>query len=448
MSSLRNKLTYTQMIVLSFFLIILVGATILCLPISSRTKEWTPFLDAMFTATSATCVTGLVIYDTFSHWSVFGQVVILILIQIGGLGVMTCIAMIALFLKRRISLGERRLLMQSAGSLEISGIVKLILRILKGTIVVEGCGAILLSIAFCPQMGFIRGVWNAVFHAVSAFCNAGFDIMGKYGKFSSLTGNGLAANPLVCLTITALIIIGGIGFLVWGDIVKNKRDFSKYQVHSKIILVTTGILVLSGAVLFFIFEYNHSLAGLSLGQKLLNSLFQSVTPRTAGFNAVDMSTLSGSGTILTMLLMFIGGSPGSTAGGIKTTTFVVLLLGALSSARRFGSITIFKRRLDEHTVIQASAVATIYASIIIIAVMAISAFEPFSITEILFEAISAIGTVGLSMGITPYLSSISEIILMLLMFAGRVGGLSLMLVLAERRISVPIDRPTVKILIG
>ncbi len=448
MSSLRNKLTYTQMIVLSFFLIILVGAVLLCLPISSRTREWTPFLDAMFTSTSATCVTGLVVYDTFAHWSVFGQIVLLILIQIGGLGVMTCIAMIALFLKRRISLGERRLLMQSTGSLEISGVVKLILRILKGTVIVEGCGAVLLSIAFCPRMGLIRGIWNAVFHSVSAFCNAGFDIMGKYGQFSSLTTDGLATNPLVCLTIVSLIIIGGIGFLVWGDIIKNKREFSKYQVHSKIALVTTAVLVVLGTVLFLIFEYNHTLEGMSFGQKLLTSLFHSVTPRTAGFNTIDLSAMSGSGTILTMLLMFIGGSPGSTAGGIKTTTFIVLLLGALASARRYGSITIFKRRLDEHTVMQASAIATIYAMGVIAAVMLINAFEPFSLTEILFEAISAIGTVGLSMGITPYLSSISEIVLMLLMFAGRVGGLSLMLVLAERRISVPIDRPAVKILIG
>lgn len=448
MSTLRNKLTYTQMIVLSFFLIIFFGAILLSLPVSSRAHEWTSFVDAMFTATSATCVTGLVVFDTYTHWSVFGQVIILILIQIGGLGVMTCIAMILLFLKRRISLGERRLLMQSAGSLQISGVVILIRRIIKGTAIIEACGAVLLSFVFCPKMGLFAGIWNAVFHSVSAFCNAGFDLMGKYCQFSSLTSQWLATNPIVCLTISLLIIIGGIGFLVWSDFVKHRFNFSKYEVHSKIALVTTGALLLLGAVLFFIFDYNYSLAGMSFGQKLLSSLFQAATPRTAGFNTVDLTAMSDAGTTLTMLLMFIGGSPGSTAGGIKTTTFMVLLLGALASARRYGSITIFKRKLDEHTVIQASAIATVYTIGVIVAAILISTMEPFSMTQIFFEAISAIGTVGLSLGITPTLTIGSKIILMLLMFAGRVGGLSLMLVLAERRISVPIERPTVKILIG
>lgn len=448
MSNLRKKLTYTQIIVLSFLSIILIGSLLLTLPLSSRSGEWTPFLDAMFTATSATCVTGLVVYDTYTHWSAFGQAIILVLIQIGGLGIMTCIAMLSLILKRRISLSERRLLMQSAGSLQHNGIVILIKQIITGTAIVELCGALLLAIVFCPRMGFTVGLWNAVFHSVSAFCNAGFDLMGRYSAFSSLSGDGLYNNPIVMITLMLLIVIGGIGFLVWNDVIKKRTSFKKYEVHSKIVLTTSALLIGIGFVLFFIFEYKHSLAGMSLGQKLFNALFEAITPRTAGFASVDLNSMSDSGTLLTMILMFIGGSPGSTAGGIKTTTFVVLLLCALNSARRYGSITVFKRKLDQNTVAQASSIATVYAAGVFIAAMIICALEPYSFTQIVFEIVSAVATVGLSTGITPNLCAASQILLMVLMFAGRIGGLTFVLVLAERRINVPISRPTVKILIG
>lgn len=442
------KLTYTQVIVLSFFCLILTGAFILCLPISSRTHEWTPFMNALFTSTSASCVTGLVVADTYAHWSVFGQVIILCLIQIGGLGVMTCISLIALLLKRRISLGERRLIMQAAGSLHINGIAKLLRRIIKGTLIVEGAGAVILAFVFIPRMGFLPGIWNAVFHSVSAFCNAGFDLMGKYGQYSSLTTSGLQFNPAVILTIAALIVIGGIGFIVWTDIAKYKFNFKKYEVHSRIALVTTAALLVGGTVLFFIFENDHALKGFTFGQKLLSSVFQSVTPRTAGFNSIDEAAMSESGKILTTVLMFIGGSPGSTAGGIKTTTFAVLFLSALAAARGHGGVTVFKRKLDDNTIVQASAIFTVYASCLFVAVLIICAFEPYSFTQVLFEAVSAIGTVGLTLGITPTLCSASKLILILLMFTGRVGGLSLMLVLAERRRNVQITRPTTQILIG
>ena len=448
MSNLRKKLTYTQIIVLSFLSIILIGSLLLTLPLSSRSGEWTPFLDAMFTATSATCVTGLVVYDTYTHWSAFGQAIILVLIQIGGLGIMTCIAMLSLILKRRISLSERRLLMQSAGSLQHNGIVILIKQNITGTAIDELCGALLLAIVFCPRMGFTVGLWNAVFHSVSAFCNAGFDLMGRYSAFSSLSCDGLYNNPLVMITLMLLIVIGGIGFLVWNDVIKKRTSFKKYEVHSKIVLTTSALLIGIGFVLFFIFEYKHSLAGMSLGQKLLNALFEAITPRTAGFASVDLNSMSDSGTLLTMILMFIGGSPGSTAGGIKTTTFVVLLLCALNSARRYGSITVFKRKLDQNTVAQASSIATVYAAGVFIAAMIICALEPYSFTQIVFEIVSAVATVGLSTGITPNLCAASQILLMVLMFAGRIGGLTFVLVLAERRINVPISRPTVKILIG
>ena len=448
MSFNRRKLTYTQMIVLSFFFLILSGAVLLTLPISSRAFEWTSFIDALFTATSASCVTGLVIADTYTHWSVFGQVVILTLIQIGGLGVMTCIALISLFLKRRISLGERRLLMQSAGSLHISGIVKLLKRILMGTAIVEGTGVIILSFVFCPKMGFFPGLWNAIFHSVSAFCNAGFDLMGKYGEYMGLSSAVFQFNPVVNLTIMVLIITGGIGFVVWTDVARHKFNFQKYELHSKIALITTAFLLVSGTILFFIFEYNKAFDGFTFGQKVLASMFQSVTPRTAGFNTIDQATLSESGKALTTVLMFIGGSPGSTAGGIKTTTFAVLILSALAAAKRYGNVTVFKRKLDDNTILQASSILTVYISCVFTAVLIICALEPYSLTQILFETVSAIGTVGLTLGITPTLCAGSKIVLILLMFTGRVGGLTLMLVLAERRRNIKISRPTSQILIG
>ncbi len=448
MSFIRHKLTYTQMIVLSFFCLILTGAFILCLPISSRTHEWTAFIDALFTATTASCVTGLVAFDTYTHWNVFGQVIILTLIQIGGLGVMTCIALIALALKRRISLGERRLLMQSAGSLQISGIAKLLKRIFIGTALVEGLGVVILAFVFIPRMGFSVGLWNAVFHSVSAFCNAGIDLMGKYSQFSSLTTDWLQFNPAVNLTIMFLIISGGIGFVVWGDIAKHKFNIKKYEIHSKIALGTTAFLLASGTILFFILEYNHAFQGFTFWQKVLASMFQSVTPRTAGFNTVDLTKLSESGKVLTTVLMFIGGSPGSTAGGIKTTTFAVLILSAIAASRRYGSVTVFKRKLDDNTIVQASSILTVYVACVFTAVMIICAIEPYTFTQVLFETVSAIGTVGLSLGITPTLCATSKLILILLMFTGRVGGLTLMLVLAERRRNIKITRPTVQILIG
>lgn len=448
MSFIKSKMTYTQMIVFSFFCLIFGGALLLCLPISSRTGEWTPFINALFTATSASCVTGLVVVDTYTHWNIFGQIIILTLIQIGGLGVMTCIAMFSIFLKRRIPLSERRIIMQSAGSLQISGIAKLLRRIVMGTAVAEGCGTILLSIVFIPRMGFFPGLWNAFFHAISAFCNAGFDLMGKYAQFSALTTEGLQFNPIVNFTIMGLIITGGIGFIVWSDVARHKFNFKKYEVHSKIALVTTAILLVSGTVLFFIFEYNHAFKDFTLGQKIMASMFQSVTPRTAGFNTVNLAQLSQSSDLLTIILMFIGGSPGSTAGGIKTTTFAVLLLSALASARRYGHIDVFKRKLDRGTVEQASSIFTIYISCVLSAVLIICAIEPYSVLQVLYEVVSAIGTVGLTLGITPTLCSVSKALLILLMFTGRVGGLSLMLVLAERRRNVQIQRPTAQILIG
>lgn len=448
MGHLHSRLSYTKIILLSFLIIILLGAFLLCLPIASRSGEWTPFVDALFTATSATCVTGLIVYDTFTYWTGFGQAIILLLIQIGGLGLMTCIAIFFLLMGKRITLSERRLLMQSAGSMQIGGIVRLIQLILRCTIICEGLGFIILSFVFCPKFGFWTGLWNALFHSVSAFCNAGFDLLGRYGQFSSLAGSEFAMHPVVNLTIISLITAGGIGFFVWDDIINHRAHFSKYRLHSKIVLVTSAALIVLGTVLFFILEYNHSLEGLSFGDKLLASLFQSVTPRTAGFNSVNMGAMSNAGALLLMLLMFIGASPGSTGGGIKTTSFFVLLLGAVTSARRYGNITVFNRKVDSSAITEASAVATIFIVCTSIGVMIMCAIEPYSIKEILFECLSAIDTVGLTLGITPSLTTASRIVLIILMYAGRIGGLSLMLVLADSNRDVPVARPVEKIMIG
>lgn len=305
-NKLRLSLTYTRIIALSFFGIIVAGSLLLTLPIAARSMEATPYINALFTAVSATCVTGLVTYDTFTHWSLFGQIIILCLIQIGGLGFMTLVTLLAMVLGKNIGLHERRLLMQSAGTLQIGGVVRLLRRIAMGTILFESAGAVLLAVRFCPRMGFLEGIYNAVFHSVSAFCNAGFDLMGKYKASSSFT---LIYNDVIVnVTIMFLIIMGGLGFIVWNDILTFRGNLRKYKLHSKIVLTITATLILSGAALFFLFEYNHSLLGMSLHNKILASFFGAVTPRTAGFNTVEMTKMSESGSLLTMALMLIGGS--------------------------------------------------------------------------------------------------------------------------------------------
>ena len=442
----RNRITYTQFIALSFLLVILLGSVLLCLPVSSRSGQWTPYIDSLFTATSATCVTGLVVYDTYSHWSAFGQATILCLIQIGGIGFMTVVSMLSVALKRHIGLYERKLLAESTGSLRVGGVVVLLKRIIAGTVIFEGAGTVLLATRFCPEMGFGKGLYNALFHSVSAFCNAGFDIMGKYGRFSSLTK--YADDVVVNLTIMALIVIGGIGFFVWSDIFNCRFHFRKYQLHTKIVLTSTAALIFVSVIAFFIMEYDHAFKGMPLGEKMIASGFQAISPRTAGFNTVDLNSLSESGGIFTIILMFIGGSPGSTAGGIKTTTFVVLIMEAIASARSSQQVTVFKKRLDESVLRQASAIATIYLLAITVSTLAICMLEPFSFKKVLFEVVSAIGTVGLTLGITPMLGAEAKIILMILMFAGRVGGLSFALVIAQKRTNVPINRPTEKIMVG
>lgn len=442
----KKKASYTQVIAFSFFAVILIGTFLLALPISSRSGTWTSIFDSLFTATSATCVTGLIVFDTYTHWTIFGQIVIICMIQIGGLGFMSLITTVSIFMGRRISLHERKLLMQSAGNTKIGGMVQLLKRILIGTIIFEVTGAILLATRFCPEMGLSQGIYNAVFHSVSAFCNAGFDLMGKFEPKSSLTH--YQNDVIVNLTIASLIIIGGLGFMVWNNIIIAKGKKDKLSLHTKIVLTATAILIVVPTILFYIFEYHGNFAGLSEKSRWLHSFFQAVTPRTAGFNTTPTDSLSESSSALTTILMLIGGSSGSTAGGIKTTTVFVMVLTALASSRRNKDVEVFKRRLDSNTIRQASAITTIYITAVLSATLIICMIEPYSIRQVVYEVSSAIATVGLTEGITPMLGRVSQFILILLMYAGRVGGLSLMLVLAENRKPVALSRPKEEILIG
>ena len=408
-----------QIIVLGFAGVILAGALLLMLPVSSATHCVTPFLSALFTSTTSVCVTGLIVVDTGTYWSVFGQAVILVLIQIGGMGVVTVAAAVTIVSGRKIGLMQRSTMQEAVAAPKMSGIVRLTGFIIRATLLIELSGAALLAPVFCRDFGPIRGLWMAVFHSISAFCNAGIDLMGIRIPFSSLTL--YAANPLVNLVIMALIIIGGIGFLTWEDIRSNHLHFSRYRMQSKVILTTTAILILLPALYFYFGEFRQG----SFGTRILLSLFQSVTPRTAGFNTADFSKLTESGQMLTIILMLIGGSPGSTAGGMKTTTLAVLTATAVSVFRRNETPELFKRRIATETVANAASILMMYLSLCLTGAFLISRIEELPMMACMFETASAVGTVGLSFGITPGLGSISRIILIILMYLGRVGGLTL-----------------------
>lgn len=414
----KRKLTSFQIIVLGFSGMILLGTLLLMLPFSSREGIVTPVSDALFTATSAVCVTGLIVHDTAAYWSAFGQIVILLLIQIGGMGVITVAASFAMISGRKISLMQRSTMQEAVAAPKVGGIVRLTSFIVKTTLAIELLGAAIMAPVFCRDFGG-KGLWMALFHSVSAFCNAGFDLMGTRGIFSSLTS--YASQPVINFTIMALIVIGGIGFLTWDDFRTNRWHWHKYRMQSKVILYTTTILLIIPATYFFFFEF----ADMTLGKRILCSLFQAVTPRTAGFNTVDLSTLGESGQSITILLMLIGGSPGSTAGGMKTTTLAVLLATALATFRRKEDTHFFGRRIGDDVVKNAATIGLMYIALFFIGGLVISIMEGLPMLTCLFEAASAVGTVGLSLGITPGLGQLSRLILILLMFFGRVGGLTL-----------------------
>ena len=442
-----KSLSYSQMIALGFFLIILLGTFLLMTPIASKDRVPTGFTEALFTATSATCVTGLVLYDTFLHWSLFGQIVIICLIQVGGLGFMSVITLFSLFMGRRIGLKERHLLRESVNTMYIGGIVQLFRKILIGTCIFEGAGALILSIRFVPMMGWGPGIYSAIFHSVSAFCNAGFDLMGRYGAFSSLTS--FSGDGLVCITIMVLIVVGGIGFFVWDDIMKHKLQIRKYQMHTKIVLATTGILIVSGAICFFFFEYSNLLTGKSVGDKILISLFSSITPRTAGFNSINVADMTEASKLMTIVFMFIGGSPGSTAGGIKTTTLAVLCISLLSSLKNTKGENAFGRQLEENALKRASAVLSVNMMLMLTAAIIICATNlQLHFSDVLFESASALGTVGLSTGITNSYGILARLIITFLMYSGRVGSLTFALIFTEHRVPSSVQRPTERINIG
>lgn len=419
MEILKRKLSSFQIILLGFAGVILLGALILTLPISSKSHEWTSFIDALFTSTSAVCVTGLIVFDTATHWTIFGQSVILLLIQIGGMGVVTIAVSLAVASGKKIGLFSRETMKNAISAPNVSGIVRLTGFIIKGIFLIEMIGALIMLPVFCTDYG-AEGIWMAVFHSVSAFCNAGFDIMGtKSGEFISLTH--YSAQPVINITIMLLIIIGGIGFLVWEDICKHKWRLKLYRTQSKLVLIVTAALIVLPAAYFFFFECGD----LPLGERILASLFQSVTPRTAGFNTINLTAISDTGLYLMIVLMLIGGSPGSTAGGMKTTTIAVLFSSAFSVFRKKDNAELMKRRIDDETVKTASAVFLMYITLFLVGGMAISTIENLPITSCLYETASAVGTVGLTLGITPTLGSASKMILIMSMFFGRVGGLTL-----------------------
>lgn len=415
----KKHLTTFQSIFLGFFLIIIIGSLLLMLPISSVSGKVTPFNESLFTATSAVCVTGLVVHDTGSYWSTFGQAIILILIQIGGLGVITVAASFALLSGRKISLMQRSTMQEAIAAPKIGGIVRLTGFVLKATLIFELSGAVIMMPVLCKDYG-VKGVWLAVFHSISAFCNAGFDILGTdASKYVSLTQyvNCTSIN----LAVIFLIVIGGIGFLTWEDIYTNKLHFRRYRMQSKVILITSAILIIVPALYFFFFDLNN----LPIKQRILSSLFQSVTTRTAGFNTVDLTALQEPSVATMIVLMIIGGSPGSTAGGIKTTTVAVLIANSLATFGRKDSSHFFKRRIDNQVVKNASTILIMYLVLSFTGAVAISTAEKIPFLKCLFETSSAIGTVGLTLGITPELGLFSQLILILLMFCGRVGGLTL-----------------------
>lgn len=446
MRRIHSKLTQTQMIVVGFMLIILTGSLLLMLPWASRSHEVTPFLDTLFTATSASCVTGLVVVDTWSHWSVFGQVIILILIQVGGMGFMTLGVFMAILLRRRIGLKTRGVLQESINSLQIGGIVKLAKKIIQGTVFFESVGALILMYRFIPKVGMARGIWYGIFHSVSAFCNAGFDLMGYMEPYESLCG--YAGDWLVNLTIMSLIVIGGIGFFVWDDIATKKLKVHRYTLHTKLVLMTTLALIIGGALFFFFTEQSNVLKNMPFAERIWASFFQSVTARTAGFNTVDTGALTEGSKFVTILLMFVGGSPGSTAGGIKTTTLIVLLVCVRSNMRQEKGYNILDRRLDEEVVRKACTVMCTNLLLMLTATIVMLVLQPFALTDVLFETASAIGTVGMTTGITRSICSISKAVLIFLMYCGRIGSLTFALSLRGNKHEPAVKQPVEQVMIG
>lgn len=438
-----------RIVVGGFAIIILLGGVLLTLPIASRGGQSPGFFTGLFTATSATCVTGLIVVDTWTQWSLFGQVVILALIQLGGLGFMTVLTLVSFVLHRRISLSERLIMVSSLNLNDMDGVVRVVRHALYGTFIIEGAAALILMTRFIPQFGFFGGVWRGIFHAVSGFCNAGFDLMGGLtGEFSSLTG--YTRDPVVLLTIMSLITIGGLGFFVWEDI-WTKRSWAKLSLYSKLVLCVTGFLILAGAVFFLCVEYHNpkTLGPMDTWEKVLNALFQSVTLRTAGFNSIDQGGLRDSSIAMGCILMLIGGSSGSTAGGMKTVTAWVLLMSLWAGFRGREEVSFRGRTIPYRRVLNALTLGVMFVVIFCVGAMAISLADGVPFLSAAYETASAMGTVGVTAGITPTLGPLSHMLLMLLMYTGRVGMFSFSIsVLTRGRNQGKIKYPECNIMIG
>ena len=438
----RIQLNAVQTLAVGFAALIMLGGVLLALPLASRDGRALPFLDALFTSASASCVTGLVLYDTYTQFTLFGQAVILLLIQVGGMGFMTVSILVAILLHRRIGLRQRSILMDSVGALQMGGVVRLTRLAIRVTLTCEGVGAVLLALWFCPRYGLGRGLWMSLFHAVSSFCNAGFDLLGTGTSLSTVAG-----EPLPNIVLMALVICGGLGFLVWDDLLTNRWQIRRWRLHSKIVLFSTTLLFAGGAAAFYFLEKDYAFAGSSAPQRALMAAFQSVTCRTAGFNTAPLTALSQSGTLLTMVLMFIGAGSGSTGGGAKVNTISVLFLSAVAQVRRKEDVNVFRRRLDTATIQKAYSTVSIFFLACLVGTM-VMCLQGISLDSALFEAISAMGTVGLTRGVTPYLPEVSKLVVLLMMFAGRVGSMSVAMAVTRDRPQPKLRNIPEKILIG
>lgn len=440
-----HRLSGWQAILLGYIMLIIMGSFMLWLPFANKSGSIS-YINALFTSASATCVTGLSVFDTFSHWTLFGQIVILFLIQTGGIGIMTIVSLFTMAIKGKIGLYDNLVIMHSAGNSRLSDSRRLVKRIIVGTLIFEGAGTVMLSLRFCFELGFWRGLWFAVFHSVSAFCNAGFDLMGINKEFSSLAT--YANDPVVLLTISLLILAGGLGFIVWSDIISNGIRFKRYQTHTKVVLWATAAFIIIPTILFLIFEKNNLFKGMGFGQALLSSIFNTITPRTAGFTSVNLANMTDSSIALSMMLMFVGGNTGSTAGGIKLTTLMVIVFGVIAAYRNRTDIQIGKKRMPFVLLLQSLCIAATYLFMVSATSLLLLAVEPFSFVEVVFETVSAISTTGLSLGITPNLTAFSKLTLSVLMFLGKVGVITLLYAMASNKKKPNIKRPMDAIGIG
>lgn len=441
---IKTNLKPAQILALGFAGLILIGTILLMMPMASKSGRGLDFVNALFTATSAVCITGLVVVDTANNFTLFGQLVILILVQIGGLGIMTTATLVFLILGKKITLKERLIMQESLNQFNLSGLVRLTKHIILFTIIIETIGAILLSFRFSLDYGIKKGIYYGIFHSISAFNNAGFDLIGNYKSLTQYV-----EDPIVNLVIMGLVVIGGLGFSVIDDVITT-RNFHRLSLHSKVVLTTTGILLCVGFVLFYILEFTNpkTLGALTPSAKVLAAAFQSVTSRSSGFVTLNIKNMTTASIYLTLLFMFIGASPGSTGGGIKTTTFTVIIMIIHTIFTGKEDVEIYERRISTDTVFKAVAIAVMSMILLITSLFVLTMTESLSFLEILFEAVSAVATCGLSLGATVKLTKIGKILIMITMFTGRFGPLSLMLVLAGRKKKVSLKYPEERILLG